>query len=99
MVGRNSQWLSNFHLPQFSTKTMQSLEAQKMSKGLLVEILTVTETCEMIAENLSNDNCIHHFVTAATNATGQSLIKNNGWPEPSLLDRSPKTSVDTRKRS
>ena len=38
--GGNSNWSSNFHLPQFSTKTMQSLEAQKMSKEMRIEIVT-----------------------------------------------------------
>ena len=38
--GRNSNWSSNFHLPQFSTKTMQSLEAQKITKGMRIEIVT-----------------------------------------------------------
>ena len=38
--GRSSQWLSNFCLPQFSTKTMQSLEAQKISKGMRIEMVT-----------------------------------------------------------
>ena len=41
MIGRrNSNWLCNFHLPQFTAKTMQSLEAQKMSKGMRIEMVT-----------------------------------------------------------
>lgn len=38
--GRSTQWSNNFHLPQFSTKTRESLEAQKMSKGMRTEIVT-----------------------------------------------------------
>ena len=40
MIGSGSQWSSAFHLPQFSTKTMQSLEAQKITKGMRTEIVT-----------------------------------------------------------
>ena len=36
---KNSQWLSTFQLPKFSTKTTKSLEAKQISKGMRIEIV------------------------------------------------------------
>ena len=35
-----SQWSSIFQIPQFSRKTMQSLEDKQISKGMRTEIVT-----------------------------------------------------------
>ena len=35
-----TQWLQSFQLPQFSTKTMDSIKAKSITKGVRVEIVT-----------------------------------------------------------